>query len=63
MQRLSSTKVVVPKDELYDLLDDLRRVTHFARMKERQFTAYITRKNSQELRKEINSLQKAMSST
>lgn len=25
MQRLSSTKVVVPKDELYDLLDDLRR--------------------------------------
>ncbi len=26
MQRLSSTKVIVPKDELYDLLDDLRRV-------------------------------------
>jgi cell division septum initiation protein DivIVA len=25
MQRLSSTKVVIPKDELYDLLDDLRR--------------------------------------
>lgn len=25
MQALSSTKVVVPKDELYDLLDDLRR--------------------------------------
>ena len=25
MQRLSATRVVVPKDELYDLLDDLRR--------------------------------------
>lgn len=25
MQRLSTTKVIVPKDELYDLLDDLRR--------------------------------------
>ena len=25
MQRLSATRVIVPKDELYDLLDDLRR--------------------------------------
>lgn len=25
MQKLSSTRVIVPKDELYDLLDDLRR--------------------------------------
>lgn len=25
MQRLSNTRVIVPKDELYDLLDDLRR--------------------------------------
>ncbi len=25
MQRLSTTKVIVPKDELYDFLDDLRR--------------------------------------
>lgn len=25
MQRLSTTKVIVPKDELYDLLDELRR--------------------------------------
>ena len=24
MQRLSATRVIVPKDELYDLLDDLR---------------------------------------
>lgn len=28
------------------VLDDLRRVTHFARMKERQFAAYINQKNS-----------------
>ena len=36
------------------VLDDLRRVTHFARMKERQFAAYINQKNSAELRQEIN---------
>ena len=35
-------------------LDDLRRVTHFARMKERQFASYINTKNSAELRQEIN---------
>ena len=28
------------------VLDDLRRVTHFARMKERQFAAHINQKNS-----------------
>ena len=49
----------IRQDDLYQVvLDDLRRVTHFARKNERQFAAYITRKNSQELRKEINSLQK-----
>jgi len=36
------------------VLDDLRRVTHFARMKERQFAAYINQKNSAELRREMN---------
>ncbi len=40
------------------ILDDLRRVTHFARMKERQFAAYINQKNTLELRREINALQK-----
>ena len=44
------------------VLDDLRRVTHFARMKERQFAAYITAKNSAELRQEINALQKDLDS-
>ena len=44
------------------ILDDLRRVTHFARMKERQFAAYITAKNSAELRQEINALQKDVDS-
>lgn len=42
------------------VLDDLRRVTHFARMKERQFAEYINRKNSAELRREMNSLQKEL---
>ena len=36
------------------VLDDLRRVTHFARMKERQFAAHINQKNSAELRQAIN---------
>lgn len=40
------------------ILDDLRRVTHFARMKERQFAAYINAKNSAELKQEIKVLQK-----
>lgn len=44
------------------VLDDLRRVTCFARMKERQFAEYINRRNSAELRKEINSLQKELDS-
>lgn len=42
------------------MLDDLRRVTHFARMKERQFAAYINQKNSVELRREMNVLQKEL---
>lgn len=43
-----------------NVLDDLQRVTHFARMKERQFAAYINQKNSAELRREINTLQKEL---
>lgn len=39
------------------MLDDLRRVTHFARMKKLQFASYISRKNSAELRREMNELQ------
>lgn len=40
------------------VLDDLRRVTHFARMKEQPFAAYINAKNSAELKEEINILQR-----
>ena len=36
------------------VLDDLCRVTHFARMKEQQFAAHINQKNSAELRQEMN---------
>ena len=36
------------------VLDDLCRVAHFARMKERQFAAHINQKNSAELRQEMN---------
>lgn len=40
--------------------DDLRRVTLFARMKQRQFAEYINRKNSTELSREITKLQKEL---
>lgn len=42
------------------VLDDLRRVTHFARQKERLFAEYINQKNSVELRREINTVQKEL---
>ena len=42
------------------MLDDLHRVTHFARMKERQFAEYINRKNTMELRREINRVQREL---
>ena len=40
------------------VLEDLRRVTHFAQMKEKQFAAYISSKNTLELRREMNTIQK-----
>ena len=53
----------IREDELYEIiLDDLRRVTHIARMKERQFAEYINRKNSVELRREITALQRELDS-
>ena len=51
----------IREEELYAVvLDDLRRVTHFARQKERQFAEYINRKNTAQLRQEINTLQKEL---
>ena len=53
----------IREEELYEIiLDDLRRVTHIARMKERQFAEYINRKNSMELRREITALQRELES-
>lgn len=42
------------------VLDDIRRVTHSARTQERQFAQYINQKNSVELRREMNMLQKEL---
>lgn len=42
------------------VLDDIRRVTHYARTQERQFAQYINQKNSAELRREMNALQKEL---
>ena len=39
------------------VLVNLRRVTHFVRMKERQFVEYINQKNTLEQRREINRVQ------
>ena len=48
----------IREDELYAIiLDDLRRVTHFARKKERQFAEYINRENTTQLRQDITALQ------
>lgn len=51
----------IREEELIQIvLDDLRRVTHFARMKERQFAEYINQKNTLELRREIDWVQKEL---
>ena len=42
------------------ILDDLKRVTHYARQKEKLFTEHITRKNSAETRQEIVRIQREM---
>ncbi len=42
------------------VLDDIRRVTHSVRTQERQFAQYINQKNSAELRREMNVLQKEL---
>ncbi len=61
--RAECTPHHIREEELYEIiLDDLRRVTHIARMKERQFAEYINRKNSVELRREINALQRVLDS-
>ena len=40
------------------ILDDLKRVTHYARQKEKLFAEHITRKNSAETRQEITRIQR-----
>ncbi len=40
------------------ILDDLRRVTHYARQKESLFIEHITQKNTVEVRREMNSVQR-----
>ncbi|MDA8097069.1 MAG: DUF4368 domain-containing protein, partial [Clostridia bacterium] len=42
------------------VLDDLRRVTHFARQQEALFIQYINRKNNAETRREIERLQREL---
>jgi len=42
------------------ILDDLRRVTHFARQQEALFIQYINRKNNAETKREIDRLQREL---
>lgn len=59
---ICSSHYIRERDLVQIILDDLRRVTHFARQKEALFAEYINRKNSVELRKEMNSLQRELDS-
>lgn len=59
-KEVCSSHYIRERDLMRIILDDLRRVTHFARQKEALFAEYINRKNSVELRKEMNSLQKEL---
>jgi DNA invertase Pin-like site-specific DNA recombinase len=53
----------IHEDDLIAIvLDDIRRITHFARQKEKLFTDYINRKNSAELRRDITAAQKELDS-
>ena len=55
-----SAHYIKEQDLVKIVLDDLRRVTHFAQQKERLFAEYINQKNSLELRREINTVQKEL---
>ncbi|HOW22563.1 MAG TPA: recombinase family protein [Sedimentibacter sp.] len=57
---ICSSHYIREQDLIHIILDDLRRVTHFARQKEALFAEYINRKNSVELRREITSLQREL---
>lgn len=61
-KEVCSSHYIRERDLVQIILDDLRRVTHFARQKEALFAEYINRKNSVELRKEMNSLQRELDS-
>ncbi|WP_312810577.1 recombinase family protein [Sedimentibacter sp.] len=62
-KEVCSSHYIREQDLTHIILDDLRRVTHFARQRESLFAEYINRKNSIELRKEINSLQRELDTT
>lgn len=55
-----SAHYIREQDLIRIVLDDIRRVTHFARQKEKLFAEYINRKNSAELCREINTVQKEL---
>ena len=57
-KEVCSSHYIRERDLVQIILDDLRRGTHFARQKEALFAEYINRKNSVELRKEMNGLQR-----
>lgn len=62
-KEICSSHYIREQDLIFIILDDLRRVTHFARQKEILFAEYINRKNSAELCREITHLQIELDST
>lgn len=61
-KEICSSHYIREQDLIFIILDDLRRVTHFARQKEALFAEYINHKNSAELRREITHLQRELDS-
>ena len=53
-----STHYILESDLNAIVLDDLRRITHFARQNERRFAEYIGMKRTKEAQKEIRGLEK-----
>ena len=53
-----STHYILEADLNAIVLDDLRRITHFARQNERRFAEYIGMKRTKEAQKEIRGLEK-----
>ena len=56
----NSREALITQERRDIVQEDLHRVTYFARMKEKQLAAYISSKNTLELRRKMNTVQKEL---